>query len=561
MKRDLSQLINTEYDILIIGGGVYGLFTAWDAALRGLRVALLEKNDFGHATSFNSLRVIHGGLRYLQHGHVKRMRQSIRERSIFMRIAPHVVHPLPFIFPTYGHGIRGKEVFSLALRINDLIGFDRNRLIDPQKNLPNGRVVSKEECQRLVPGISSEGLTGGAICYDAQLSNSERLLIAIAQSASQAGAALANYAEVTGGIERKDRLIGVEAQDVLSGEKLEIRSKLIINASGPWVNQVLQRVHQPHVSKITAFTKAFNILIRRQLIPHYAVGIYSKQKYTDTKAIINKGTRLYIITPWREFSLIGTAHLPVQGEPSTVETTNDEIQAFLSEINHAYPAAQLSPQEIAWTYWGFLPSPESTGEAVQLAKHYQICDHEKRDGTAGLLSVVGVKFTESRYVAEQTVDMAFKKLGQHPPPSQTAQTPVFGGDVSDLSSYIKDESQRLSNQSFSEAVPSLIGRYGSRYQQVLDLLPQDIKRGNRSDPCEQVIRAEVLHGIREEGAQTFADVVFRRIGWNHPDVLHEGHLEGCVSVMAEELGWSDMKAKEELLDVQLKYQARLMKIS
>src|SRR5215211_1598203 len=146
MNRDLTLLSRNAYDVLVLGGGVYGAWTAWDAALRGLSVALVDKGDFGHATSSNTLRVIHGGFRYLQHGHIRRMRQSIHERMVLMRVAPHLVHPLPFLIPTYGHGMRGKGVLSLALVLNDLIGFDRNYRQDPQNYIPRGRVISKEEC-------------------------------------------------------------------------------------------------------------------------------------------------------------------------------------------------------------------------------------------------------------------------------------------------------------------------------------------------------------------------------------------------------------------------------
>ncbi len=558
MKRDLSRLTSVEYDVLIVGGGIYGLFTAWDAALRGLKVGLVEKRDFGHATSFNSLRVIHGGLRYLQHGHVRRMRQSICERTTFMRIAPHVVHPLPFLFPTYGYGMRGQNIFALALLINDMIGFDRNQLDDPQKHLPAGTCVSTDECLRLAPGISDEGLTGGAICYDAQLSSSERLIMSIAQSGAYAGVDLCNYVEVTGGIWDQGELKGVEAKDILTSEKLDIRSKLIINTAGPWVNQVLRHVQRSASSSMTSFTKAFNVLISRQLVPQYAIGVYSKKQYTDAKALINKGTRLFIITPWREYSLIGTAHLPIQGEPKDRDVTDKEIHDFLSEINDAYPIAALTPEDIAWTYWGYLPSPEANGDAVQLAKDYQICDHEKREGTKGLISVVGVKLTESRYVAEKTVDLVLQKLGKLHQKSKTSLTPVFGGDIPHLSSYIKGETQQYSDQKCAAAVSSLIGRYGSKYQQVLSLLPEDVLQPN-VDLQEHLLKAEVRYGIQEESAQRLSDVIFRRMDWNQPDGFLQERLESCASVMSQEMGWNDKKRDEELMDVQSTFRAKLMK--
>ena len=143
MKRNLARLSENVYDVLIIGGGIYGLFTAWDAALRGLSVALVEKGDFGHATSSSSQRVIHGGLRYLRNANILQMRESIQERTNMIRLAPHLVHPLPFLIPSYGHGLRGKAALSLALKIHDLVGFDRNQLNDPQKHFPPGQTMSK----------------------------------------------------------------------------------------------------------------------------------------------------------------------------------------------------------------------------------------------------------------------------------------------------------------------------------------------------------------------------------------------------------------------------------
>ncbi len=200
---------------------------AWDATLRGLSVALVDKADFGAATSVNSLKMIHGGLRYLQHADFRRMRASIRERRTLMQIAPHLVAPLPVLLPTYGHGLQGKAVLAAALLLNDVIGWDRNRLCDPQKHIPRGRVISKRACLQQLPGLDPRGLTGGAIFYDAQVHHSERLTLAFLQSAAQAGAQLANYVEATGFHLDRDCVTGVSACDVLTGNRFDIRP-------GPW---------------------------------------------------------------------------------------------------------------------------------------------------------------------------------------------------------------------------------------------------------------------------------------------------------------------------------------
>src|SRR5918995_3005687 len=219
MVRNVKNLSNQTYDVVVIGGGIYGVCIAWDARQRGLSVALVEKGDFGGATSSNSLRVIHGGLRYLQQGDIRRVRRSIYERSAFMRIAPHLVRPLPILIPTYGRSLRGKQIFSLALFLNKLIGFDLNG-----REFPSSRIVSKKECLRLYPGVNERGLTGGVIVYDCQMSNSERLVLSFAHSAQIAGAELANYVECTDILSEAGRVSGVKARDTLTGDEFTVLS-------------------------------------------------------------------------------------------------------------------------------------------------------------------------------------------------------------------------------------------------------------------------------------------------------------------------------------------------
>ena len=233
MKRNIARMSNKTYDLLIVGGGIYGATCAWDAASRGLSVALLDKGDFGSENSSNSQKIIHGGLRYLQHGDFGRMRESIRERTTLMRIAPHLVHPMPCIIPTYGHIMRFAMPF--ALKIFNLASFDRNRLNDPQKHIPDARIISKEDCLRLIPGIMANGLAGGLIWHDSQAYNTERLVLSFIRSAEKAGADVANYLEVVGFLMDGNRVTGVKARDILDDHELEFQAKIVLNASGAWV--------------------------------------------------------------------------------------------------------------------------------------------------------------------------------------------------------------------------------------------------------------------------------------------------------------------------------------
>ncbi|MFZ1747563.1 MAG: FAD-dependent oxidoreductase, partial [Nitrospirales bacterium] len=237
MTRNLPRLANARYDVAVVGGGIYGACVAWDASLRGLSVVLLEQGDIGSGTSANSLKIIHGGFRYLQHGDFTRMRESIQEQMALMRIAPHLVHPLPVLIPTYGHGLRGKEVFACALAINDLIGFDRNRLDDPQKHIPRGRILSRSRVLELLPNIPDAHLTGGGVFHDGMVYNSERLLLSFLHSAESMGAEVANYVKVVGYLKTNDQVRGLEAEDRLSGERFQVEANVVVNACGPWLDQ------------------------------------------------------------------------------------------------------------------------------------------------------------------------------------------------------------------------------------------------------------------------------------------------------------------------------------
>jgi glycerol-3-phosphate dehydrogenase len=539
MVRNLKNLSSRTFDVLVIGGGIYGVCIAWDACQRGLSVALVEKGDFGGATSSNSLRVIHGGLRYLQQGDIRRVRRSIYERTAFMRIAPHLVQPLPILIPTYGRSLRGKRIFSLALLLNKLIGFDLNG-----REFPSSRIVSKQECLQLFPGVNEKGLTGGVIVYDCQMSNSERLVLSFAQAAGQAGAELANYVECTDLLNSGSRVSGIKARDVLTGDDFIISGRVVVNASGPWIDHVLAPLNGTRWKSRSPFSKAFNLLINRQLIPDQGVGVYSQSTYKDRDAILHKGSRLFFIMPWQGRSLIGTAHLPYDGEPENSRVTETEIQDFVQEINAAYPIAALKRADIEHVYSGLLPAVEPGG--VQLVRHHRIYDHYEEDRVDGLISVNGVKFTEARYVAEKAVDAVFSKLAKKAPKSMTAITPLNDRQVRTFSDYEDRASRRTLPELSTEMVRLLIAHYGSAYLKVLEF------RDQNSDSCEAIsdmsylIGAEVRYAIKEEMAQKLADVVFRRTTLGRAGNLTETSLGLAAAVMAREFAWSEEKIFREM---------------
>ncbi len=552
MQRNLHELSNTVHDILILGGGIYGAAATWDAALRGLSVALLEKGDWGGATSSNSLKIIHGGLRYLQHADFKRMRESIRERMVLMRIAPHLVHPLPCVMPTYGHAMKGKEIMAVAMFMNDLIGFDRNGLSDPQKHLPAGRVISKRECLELIPGLEENGLTGGATWYDCQVYNSERMLLSYLHAAAQNGAQFANYVEVTGFITKDNRVLGVQARDVLTQNDFEIRARLVINNSGPWVNQTLGLLQNESAGRKVLLSKAMNLILRRQIFPKFAVGVPSKFEFKDSDALINKGSRLLFIRPWRGRSMVGTTHVPYHGEPKDFHVTENDIQEFIDEVSAAYPAANLSRADVAFFNGGLLPmegvNPRS-GD-VRLVKHYIVRDHEREHGLAGLLTVVGVKYTTARDVAQKSIDLAMQKLVVPFKPSVGAVTPVYGGKIARFEEFLQSEMRRKPHGLAQNLVKHLIYNHGATYSEIFKHAAENSAWLQPLGSNTEVLQAEVIHGTREEMALKLADVVMRRTELGSAGHPGAEALQACAQLMAKELGWDAARANQEIAETE-----------
>ncbi len=542
MQRDLAALSNQSFDLLVIGGGIQGACIAWEAALRGLSVALVEQADFASGTSANSLKVIHGGLRYLQTADFQRMRQSIRARQTLMRIAPHLVHPMPVLVPTYGHGPKGKEALMIALKMNDWISSDRNLpLKDRQKHIPAGQMLSQQACLEQLPDLPTTGLTGAARFHDAQVYNSEQLVLAFVQSAAQRGAQIANYVRVVSFQTRDDRVIGAVAEDQLTGDRFDIQADTIINASGPWIGPLITAATgiaapQPPLAK------AMNLVVR----PLFG----SQQKHAIGITGRAPGSRLFFIAPWRGKSMIGTWYGPdAEGIKPPMATTS-EITGFLAEINQAYPTFNLTLNEVHWVHSGLLPSDgrcNKTGE-MKLTKHFQLQDH-RSDSLSGLLSVSAVKYTTAGDVARRAIDWAFRYRQQMPETSTSHQEPLQGGHIDHFEAFLATALKAHADKASDQTLKSLVYNYGSAYVEVLEqmaLYPQD-------PPKHRVLAAEVRYSLKNTMPQTLSDVVFRRTELGSAGHPGDQVLQLCGEIMRESLGWNPAKLSAEMEQVQQKF--------
>ncbi|MDB9526586.1 glycerol-3-phosphate dehydrogenase/oxidase [Oscillatoria sp. CS-180] len=554
MQRTLSNLANRSYDLLIIGGGIYGACTAWEAVSRGLSVALVEKQDFGSATSANSLKIIHGGLRYLQHADLKRMRESIRERKNLLRIAPHLIHPLPILVPTYGHGVKGREAMTIALLLNDLISCDRNWVIEnTSHHIPTGQIIAKNECLKKLPGLSAEGLTGGALFTDAQVYNSERLTLAFLRSAHDAGAQIANYATVKDFIRQGDRIAGATVHDELTGQDFDIQAKLVINTSGPWIHQLQALAQGKTPPDDVLLAKAVNVVVPK-FIQHYAVGLSSKVDYRDQDALVDKGSRFLFTVPWRDASMLGTWYFPYRQSPEQLSVSGAELQICLDDINAAYPPADLTLSDISYVHCGLLPSSgvsRKTGD-VQLAKHYHLIDHGQ-DGMPGLLTVSGVKYTTARDVAEKVIGRVGHILRRSLPASKTHQTPVYGGAIDNFDGLLQQANQNTETGLSDSTMKSLVYTYGTEYQTVLDGIQPQSERSS----WQNLLASQVRYAVHQEMAQHLSDVVLRRTDLGSARKPEESDIAFCAEIMAVELAWSEHQYQEELEQVHNFYAKRL----
>jgi glycerol-3-phosphate dehydrogenase len=554
VRRDLKTLGGKVYDVAVIGGGIYGISVARDASLRGLSVALVEQGDFGHATSSNHHKIIHGGFRYLQHGDLKRMREAIRERSALLRIAPHLVRPLPIMIPTFGEFLQSKTLFSAALKLNDLIGIDRNRYLRRETRIPAGRVVSRAECLRLCPELDQPRMTGGALFFDGQVHNPDRLNLALLMSAVKAGAEAANYVAAGDFCFDGNAVAGIKARDLLGGESFAVCARVVVNCAGPWADQLLARLTAPVKRQAPGLLKSVVLVTRPLLGGDIGIGVPSRFEYKDSDAVVDKGFRYLFITPWRGTSLVGTFQSAYAQEPQALGVGQEDFSGAIREVNAALPAARLKASDVLWVLRGLVPGFENGG--AQLQKHHEIRDHGAADGIEGLISVFGVKYTTARSVAEKTVDLVFAKLKRRSPDCRTDQQPVHGGAIEDLDELRARALAAKPALLGAESLRHLVDNHGSAGEELLRLCEADSRWAEPVAGDTPVIKAEVVHGVRAEMAQKLSDVVFRRTDLATAGYPGDGAVFSCAEIMAGELGWGRARLEQEIEDVQCEFGRR-----
>lgn len=547
MKRALSALTETTFDLVIIGGGITGACLAADAAMRGLSVALVEKGDFGAATSSASSKLLHGGIRYLQQLNFAKVRESAKERVYFQQLAPHLTNYIPFIVPTYSSFSKGKFVMKSAMTLYEIICTGQNAVLDDvSKKVPPSHFLSQQGVSEVIPDLQSEGMTGGVVFYESHMHSSERMTLAFIEMAQHHGASVANYLEVESFLGAdKGSVIGVQVKDRLSGESLEIHASLTLNAAGPWIPGLNFNIGGQGV--VNAFSKGAHI-VTRPITNGHAVAMPTRKQ---NQAVINRGGRHVFIIPWRGYSLIGTTYGSYEGNLDDVCATESDIDEMIADINSAMGADVLSRSDVLHAFAGIYPLIDDVinTNVYQGTGKYQIVDHSKTDNLNGLVSVFGAKFTTARLLAEKALNDIAPLFDKPPGCCQTRKSQLVSGSIQDLPAYRTEQKKCYGDILSDVVIDNLITNYGVNIHRIIKLMEENPVFTQELVPERLVLAAEVVYAARHEMACHLDDFVFRRTGLGTLGNPGEEVLRHCAKLMGQELDWDKNRIEEEIARV------------
>ena len=536
--RDLAEIQRTEYDVIVIGGGINGAGVARDAALRGLKTILVEKNDFASGSSSWSSRLIHGGLRYLEYFEFPLVREALKEREVLLHTAPHLVTPLQLTIPIYRDRSRPYWKIWAGMILYDVFSFD--------KTLPVHRMLPQAKFNQLFRSLDTDRLAGGSQYYDAQVTLAERLCLENIISAQNAGAVALNYMEVTELPIANDRITEVVCKDKLTGESITIsgsQNAMIINTAGPWIDRVCERAskagEQTGIGKrdMNGGTKGSHIVVEE--FP----GAPGSTLYVEAKS----DGRPFFIIPWLDKYLIGTTDLPYKDDIDNIKADNSEIDYLLQEVNNVIPTANLKRDDIKFTYSGVRPLPNSEGKKPgSITRKHIIFDHRK-EGVNNLLSLIGGKLTTYRNVGEEMVDAIFKRTKRSPKPCRTDSMPL-PGCILPSDRRIQEAIDKYESSLGIEAIDHLFSVYGARAIEVLALTQDNPALREPICPDSPDIKAQIVYAVESESAHNLVDILRRRT-----TLATNGHyglnlLPTVTETLEKHCGWTKEQSDRAVAD-------------
>lgn len=491
-RQALERLQQETFDVLVVGGGINGAGVARDAAMRGLRVALLDKGDFASGTSSKSSKLIHGGVRYLEQGDLRLVRIACRERDLLRRrLAPHLVEPLAFLFPVYRGDPVGFFTLGIGMWLYDLLAVFRN--IHPHRMLRAARAA------RLEPALRRDGLRGAGLYYDCWTDDA-RLTLETILAAREEGAVVINYAAVQSFLKADGRIVGARADECLSGASITVRARCAVNVAGPWVDAV-RRLDDPAAAPCLRLTKGVHIVVPRRRV--------GNQNAVVIRAPVDQ--RVLFVIPWGAHDIIGTTDTDFAGSPDDVRAEDADLDYLLTAANWSFPSSQLRPADIVSAYAGLRPLVASRAGSAPSAVSREEAILES---ASGLISLAGGKLTTYRFVAEEIVNLVVKRLAKEgrsaPRRSRTATTPLPGGRIGNPEGLVEELERRNGYGLSREQITHLVHRYGSRAPQVLELISREGDMSSPLVPDLPDIWAEAAYAVENEMALRPDDILLRR---------------------------------------------------
>ncbi|MDP4826536.1 MAG: glycerol-3-phosphate dehydrogenase/oxidase [Flavobacteriales bacterium] len=517
-EQNLKELESKAFDLLVVGGGITGAGIALDAVLRGMKVALVERQDFAAGTSSRSTKLIHGGLRYLAQADFGLVYEVGRERRIVHALAPHLVHPDRMLLPLVEKGNYGYWLTLLGLSVYDLLaGVNKN---------DRKRMLSKNETMRLEPLLRTDILRGAGF-YAEYRTDDARLTHAVLMTAAKHGAVVANYTAVEGFIYDNQKITGVEAVDEVSGRKFNVSSRHIVGAAGPWTDE-LRRKDESQSKSIIRHTKGVHLVIAREKLP------VQHTVYFD-----NYDGRMLFAIPRDEKVYLGTTDTPYSGELTDPKVTLQDAEYVLEAVNAMFPMARLSKADVESSWAGIRPLIEQSGKSATAVSRKD----EVYESDSGLIVIAGGKLTGYRKMAERVVDRVANKLGNKKS-STTEKVQLEGAgyiNYNAVENHINLLMERWGHIILNQKTATyLVHTYGRAADGILELLPES---GTNE---EKLLSAEVQYCVRNEMVVTARDFYERRTARLFFDI---GSLKSngdfILSALARELGWDDGKISRE----------------
>jgi glycerol-3-phosphate dehydrogenase len=507
------------FDVVVIGGGATGSGCALDAVTRGLSVALVEARDFAAGTSSRSSKLIHGGLRYLEQMEFHLVREALRERSLLLNlIAPHLVHPVPFLYPLKHHVYERAYIGAGMLLYDELGGHE---------GLPRHRHLTRRGALKLAPALSPHSLVGALQYYDCQVDDARHTL-AVARTAARFGAAVANAVSVVGFLREAGRVTGVKVRDHVAGQDLEVRARVVINATGVWTDEVQNMVGERGKFHVTA-SKGVHLVVPRDRLQ------------LDTGLILRTETSVLFVIPWGRHWLIGTTDTEWKLDKAHPAASRKDIDYVLEHLN-AVLAHPLSRDDVQGVYAGLRPL--LTGESESTSRLSR--EHSVAVPVPGLVAVAGGKYTTYRVMAADAVDAAVRGLDVLVPPSATSVTPLIGADGFQ---GLWNSRHRLAERSGLHVarIEHLLGRHGTLIEGLLELVAERPELAEPLPAADDYLAVEALYAASHEGALHVDDVLARRTrisieSWDRG----EAAAEPVARLMAEVLGWSEERIANEV---------------